>query len=394
MNMSLAKLAVSGVVITTTALMGTGCSDAAATDAAASSKDICNQAPVLEKSTPTVAVLAEVGSTTDYYVGDLETMISGAKQMRARVLINGVGAGIDAPSLVTNVALVGDGNNKMQREKNLECKETLIRNSFRGTLHSLPDPKPLDVFGALRTIGGNLESTPTDSEIDVVIFSSALSSAAPVNLNDPAVLANPGIALNQIAAQQLLPKCARWRVYVVGGDQHTDPTLSATTAAQLREFWREYFERCGGQLVAWSPHLDTFPTTNGAIAAADTSQIPVRHEDGVTIAELNDDVLFDAGRDNLRQDAASELEQVLTLANQAHGEIVIDGFTDVGGDEADNVGLSERRCATIEAWLVQRGVDGARISHRGHGSADAKYPNPTTPEEHQANRRVEISIFG
>lgn len=393
MNVSRWKVIVSAVTVASTVLGGTACSSASATDTAAKPKNDCSQAPVLGKSTPTVAILGEVGSATDYYKGDLETVIAGARQMSARVLVNGVGTGVDTPSLLANTRMVGDGNNKMQRNKSLECKEQLVRTSFSTELHNLPDPRPLDVFSSFRTLQGNLESAPGGGDIDVVVFSSALSTAAPVSLGDHTVLSNPDAALNQLAAQRLRPKCAGWRVYVIGGDQHSDPALDSATSAQLREFWRRYFEDCGGQLVVWSPHLDTFPTTNGAIAAADTTQIPIRHEDGRTIAELDGDVLFDAGQDILRPDAASALEQVLALANQATGKIDIDGYTDVGGDEADNVGLSERRCATIEAWLVQHGIGPDRITDHGHGSADAKYPNPTTPEQHQANRRVEISIY-
>lgn len=391
--MSQWKTVASTMVIASMILAGTACNNALATDAPSNPKIDCNQASAVGPSTPTVAVLGQVGSATDYYTRDLETVIAGAEKIEARILVNGVGTGVDTPSLVTNTLLVGEGNNKMQRDKNLECKEQLVRTSFSSTLHDLPEPTPLDAFTAFRTLEGNLESTPAGTDIEVVVFSATLSTAAPVNLEDPAVLTNPAYTLNQLAAQRLLPQCTGWRVYVIGGDQHTDPALDSTTSADLREFWRQYFERCGGELVAWSPHLDTFPTANGAIAAADTTQIPVRHEDGKTVAELGADVMFDPGRHELRSDATSALDQVLALVNRASGRIVIDGYTDVGGDETDNIALSERRCTTIQTWLIDHGIDPARITVHGHGSSDAKYPHPVTAEESQANRRVEVTIY-
>jgi outer membrane protein OmpA-like peptidoglycan-associated protein len=384
---------ITAAVFASMVLLASACDSASASDTPATPKADCTAAPTLGPSTPTVAVLGQVGSATEYYDGDLQTVIAGAEGISARVLVNGVAAGTDAPSLVANTLLVGEGNNQMQRKRNLACKQDLVRTSFQDTLGNLPSPTPLDVFNAFLTLEGNLDSAPEDGNIEVVVFSLLLSTATPVNLGVPGVLNNPGEVLNQLAAQRLLPDCSRWRVYAVGGDQHTDPALDATTAAQLREFWRSFFERCGGALVAWSPHLDAFPSTNGAIAAADTSQIPVRHEDGKVVAELSGDVLFDPGRHELRPDATSALEQVLALASQATGQIVIDGYTDVGGDEADNLGLSERRCATIQTWLIAHGIDGSRVAVHGHGSSDAKFPNPTTPGEHQANRRVEISIY-
>ena len=80
------------------------------------------------------------------------------------------------------------------------------------------------------------------------------------------MLDDPAVALNTLAAQRLLPDCSGWRVYAIGGDQQSQPPLDNARAAALREFWRQYFERCGGALVAWSTHLDAFPISGGAIA--------------------------------------------------------------------------------------------------------------------------------
>lgn len=81
-------------------------------------------------------------------------------------------------------------------------------------------------------------------------------------------------------------------MYAIGGDQQSQPPLDNTKSAALLEFWRQYFERCGGALVAWSTHLYAFPISGGAIAPADTAQVPVHRERGKVTADLAGDVLL------------------------------------------------------------------------------------------------------
>ncbi len=353
-------------------------------------KPSCTQAPKLDSSTPTVAVLAQQGTTADAYRGDVALVIRGAQQLKARLLTSGIGTSQATPSLLTNSLMVGDGNNSLERKNNLACKEQAVSASL-DQLRKLPEPNPLDDVGALKTLEGTLTHAPKGSEIDVVLLGSMLNMTA-VDLSKPEVLDSPTAALNTLAAAQLKPNCTGWRVSVVGGGQ-TTPPLDDAKVAQLREFWRQYFAWCGGALVSWSPHLDSFPVSGGAIPEADTTQIPIKREADKVTATLSGDVLFDAGRNELRPAAGAELNQVLTLVGQEKGRIVIDGYTDVGGDEADNIGLSQRRAATVMEWLNANGVDRSRISPVGHGSTGAKFVNPTTPDEHQANRRVEITVY-
>jgi outer membrane protein OmpA-like peptidoglycan-associated protein len=377
------------VALGATACMGTSVSDA--TDASPSS---CDEAVSVSQSTPTVAVLGQVGKATEYYTGDFDVVAKGAAAMKAHVLINGVASDATAPSLVANTVLVGDGVNQMDRTNNLDCKKALVQRSFSQTLHDRPNRQPLDDLGALKTLEGNLAGTPKGVPINVVLFTSLLNTAQPIDLSASEALNDPAVALNTLAAQRLLPDCTAWRVYAIGGDQQSQPPLDGTTSAGLREFWRQYFERCGGTLVAWSTHLNAFPITGGAIAPADTTQVPVHREPGKVTADLAGDVLFDPGLADLRPVADGQLDQVLQLVNQSNGRVVVDGYTDVGGDEAGNVDLSQRRSATIKAWLVPRGVSPTRITVNGHGSSNPRFANPVTDEEHQANRRVEVTIYG
>lgn len=371
----------------------TGCMTSSTADATDPSPGSCDKPGSVSQSTPTVAVLGEVGKATEYYAGDFNILSKGAEGLKARVIVNGVGSDGTAPSLVANTVLVGDGVNQLDRTNNLDCKKALLERSFSQTLHSRPNPQPIDDFGAIKTLEGNLAGTPKGAPINVVLFTSLLNSSQPVDLSAPAVLDDPAVALNTLAAQSLLPDCSGWRVYAIGGDQQSQPPLDNTKSATLREFWRQYFKRCGGALVVWSTHLDAFPISSGAIAPADTTQVPVHRESGKVTADLAGDVLFDPGRAELRPAADDQLNQVLQLVKQSSGQVVVDGYTDVGGEEADNVDLSQRRCASIQTWLVQHGASPGRITIQGHGSSNPRFANPVTDEQHQANRRVEVTIY-
>ena len=131
----------------------------------------------------------------------------------------------------------------------------------------------------------------------------------------------------------------------------------------------------------------------GPIAKAGTDQIEVKEDDFTVTADLEGDVLFGPGSYELRSEADDALNRLLALTRSAHGDILIVGHTDVGGvSENDNETLSVNRGNAVANSLTDHGVDPSRITVEGHGSRDAIYPNPQTDEQHQANRRVVVTI--
>jgi OOP family OmpA-OmpF porin len=56
-----------------------------------------------------------------------------------------------------------------------------------------------------------------------------------------------------------------------------------------------------------------------------------------------------------------------------------------------NQKLSERRAASVQAWLAAKGVEAARLTPRGFGEAKPVADNGTA-EGRQRNRRVEVII--
>jgi outer membrane protein OmpA-like peptidoglycan-associated protein len=69
----------------------------------------------------------------------------------------------------------------------------------------------------------------------------------------------------------------------------------------------------------------------------------------------------------------------------------IEGHTDSVASDDYNQKLSERRAASVRAWLAAKGVEGGRLTPRGFGEAKPVADNGTA-EGRQRNRRVEVII--
>jgi len=115
------------------------------------------------------------------------------------------------------------------------------------------------------------------------------------------------------------------------------------------------------------------------------------------VITLNDKVLFDFDKAELRADAAKVLDTLATalkpLSEVAGMEIR--GHTDAKGSDDYNQALSERRANAVLAALHQRGVAG-NASARGFGETQPVAPNEVdgkdNPGGRQLNRRVEVFV--
>ncbi|MDA7787985.1 OmpA family protein, partial [Sphingomonadaceae bacterium] len=70
--------------------------------------------------------------------------------------------------------------------------------------------------------------------------------------------------------------------------------------------------------------------------------------------------------------------------------VMLAGFADRSGPVTYNVGLSQRRNASVRAYLSARGIPDARISSEGFGESRNRVPTADGVRELQ-NRRVEIT---
>lgn len=108
--------------------------------------------------------------------------------------------------------------------------------------------------------------------------------------------------------------------------------------------------------------------------------------------DFNDRVLFEVDKSDLHPEAAASLSKISKslLAVGIKGAAVI-GHTDSTGADDYNLGLSQRRAASVKAGLAASGMDPARIRDEGRGETQPITSNET--EEGRAqNRRVVIIV--
>jgi len=99
---------------------------------------------------------------------------------------------------------------------------------------------------------------------------------------------------------------------------------------------------------------------------------------------------FDTARATLRPGSTGKLDVVYEfLRLKRHAEVQISGHTDNVGKPKANKTLSEQRAQACRAYLMAKGIDGARIKTAGFGDERPIAPNDTD-EGRQKNRRIEV----
>jgi len=81
---------------------------------------------------------------------------------------------------------------------------------------------------------------------------------------------------------------------------------------------------------------------------------------------------------------------VAQYANCGSARVMLAGYTDTSGTAQYNIGLSERRNASVQSYLQSRGIPAARISSEAFGETDLRVPTADGVREPQ-NRRVRIT---
>jgi outer membrane protein OmpA-like peptidoglycan-associated protein len=103
-------------------------------------------------------------------------------------------------------------------------------------------------------------------------------------------------------------------------------------------------------------------------------------------------VNFVTNSDQLTPEAKQRLDEIIPgLLGQPDLHIEIDGHTDSRGAKAYNLKLSERRAASVRAYLVSKGVNAANLVARGFGDQQPIASNKTADGQAK-NRRVEFKI--
>ena len=122
-------------------------------------------------------------------------------------------------------------------------------------------------------------------------------------------------------------------------------------------------------------------------------QVDVSAEERGIVLRVRDQVLFDVGSDDVREEGIPVLEKVADLANEFSGRISIEGHTDDRPIHSlrfpSNWELSAFRATAVLRHLVDHGVPRNRLAIAGYADTSPLEANDT--EEGRAqNRRVEF----
>lgn len=131
----------------------------------------------------------------------------------------------------------------------------------------------------------------------------------------------------------------------------------------------------------------------------DVPMIPLTNDKPILLAN----VFFDLGKSTLRKESFVELNKLYDfLTENKEVKIEIGGHTDTRGDDQDNMELSQNRAKAVYDYLVNKGVDASRLSHKGYGETKPintdeeieKLASDSQKEAaHQENRRTEYKIL-
>ncbi len=110
----------------------------------------------------------------------------------------------------------------------------------------------------------------------------------------------------------------------------------------------------------------------------------------VNLAAKN--VFFATASDKLLAQSNKRLNDVVTILNENPTyKVQIDGHTDDQGNDAYNQDLSDRRAASVKAYLVGKGIAEGRLSSAGYGESKPVADNKTAKGRAE-NRRVEMTL--
>ena len=107
-----------------------------------------------------------------------------------------------------------------------------------------------------------------------------------------------------------------------------------------------------------------------------------------------ENIYYDLDKWAIRPDAALVLDSLVTIMND-NPEIYIElgSHTDARQTDEYNLDLSWKRARSAVTYIINEGVDAARVTARGYGESELLIPSATTEEEHQRNRRTEFKVL-
>ncbi|WP_341215279.1 OmpA family protein [uncultured Wocania sp.] len=139
-----------------------------------------------------------------------------------------------------------------------------------------------------------------------------------------------------------------------------------------------------------------FDTTYNKDLELNTTE-PVIAEVDNELRIVLENIYFDFAKYSIKEESTISLNKILKVLNDNPSiNLAINAHTDIIGNDAYNLKLSNKRAASAVKYLIKNGIDKSRLSSKGFGETkpliDCK-TNSCTDEEHQSNRRIEFVIL-
>jgi outer membrane protein OmpA-like peptidoglycan-associated protein len=150
----------------------------------------------------------------------------------------------------------------------------------------------------------------------------------------------------------------------------------------------------GGSKLTLQLRMGTKP---GALRPLDLSRDGVAQfasdENGSLRIVLDEGLLFDVDRDNLKPSAERALSSIYarSIAPVPSAPIAIEGHTDATGTAQHNQDLSRRRAESVRGWLTAHGRPSSGLTTHAYGETRPRVPNDSD-DNRRLNRRVELVI--
>ena len=103
-------------------------------------------------------------------------------------------------------------------------------------------------------------------------------------------------------------------------------------------------------------------------------------------------ILFNTGKASFKAGVTDQLDGMLAIMNQfLSAEFAIKGYTDSIGSTSNNSKLSDKRANAVRDYLVENGIDAARLTAEGFGE-ESPFETNMNESGREKNRRVEVKL--
>ncbi len=164
-----------------------------------------------------------------------------------------------------------------------------------------------------------------------------------------------------------------------------------TNIEEVKDITDLKFETANTAYEDLSQKLDNIIKGNGL-----SDVIKIREEDRGIVLQLDESILFDPGRADLKDNSKEVLETIATIVNDTDNDVLVEGNTDniPMNNEVfqSNWELSTARAVSVVRYFVEnQSLKPTRFAVKGYGEYKPLVDN-STPENRATNRRVDILV--